>query len=431
MIPIPLRTVQQMKQFAPYTLSDEDKRLDAAEIYALYRTGDIRFLYPDSATKLITYFYKDTPFTTIFDKIAKDIHDRTKNPVYKIDVEPKRLFLSSYDPSTSALQDIHPTDKIDLDRDTYIMIQTDEGSFGHFCGAFYKHRQNKMFVFDSMMYMDHKKNVQSGYFKSFKKAIKDVFVVDRISFICDYYLPSSSSKKNNMMSSYSCEITGGSYNLCNMYLCSIDPPRQFFYDSYIMGTDNQNQYCWMWMLLYLLCKSIGGVYEWQHLHRSIVTHDIIPVVLIKYFISLTLKVDFPETLYKSPFFKKYLNTVVSNAANYRETFDDTNNHFRLMTCNLGSDLLQNDTKIANYKQCVELLFRNVSHILLESLPVHQSQTNTLVNKVTGYIKQNRPLYRKIKSFVEQSSEQQCKDYFAEAKSFVANDKIHIPADKLL
>jgi hypothetical protein len=88
MIPIPLRTDQQMKQFAPYTLSDEDKRLDAAEIYALYRTGDIRFLYPDSATKLITYFYKDIPSTTIFDKIAKDIHDRTKGPVYKIDVLP-------------------------------------------------------------------------------------------------------------------------------------------------------------------------------------------------------------------------------------------------------------------------------------------------------------------------------------------------------
>jgi len=434
MIPIPLRTKQQMKQFSPFTLNDENAYLDAGEIYTMIKKEDMRFLYPDSATKLITYFYKDIQSRrNIFDKIAENISTVTKKCIYKIDIYRRTLSLFKYKPVTKIFENKSTTSLLPLDADTYLMVQIDEGDFGHFCGAFYEKDTNTMFIFDSMMFLDHNMKIRSAYLNPFKKAISDIFDMTSIAIVCDYYKPTEAT--TDIMSSYSCEITGGSFRSSNVYICNIArQPINFLYDSYVMGVDNQNQYCWMWMLLYLLSKSIKGDYDWQTIHRLIVTHNTIPVVLIKFFTTLTLNVDFPTELRNSMFFKNYFNCVISNASTYRETFNPINHDFRVMKCVLGCQILKADNYLKDYRECVVYLVDHISEVFVDEISV-QTQSSISVMKIIDYItRKKRFIYTKINKIVKPSSQivtkQTCSSAFDDVMKIINDTTIMVPSSEL-
>lgn len=387
--PIPLRSAHRLQQLAPYHLPLDEQFLDAAEIYTLLRSSDLRLLLPDSATKLFTFFSKDIPEEhdrNLFDRVAEELSSSCV--VYKIDIDKHHYSILRFDPATRILQGIDSQDRIPLlskDR-VVVMMQKDDGNFGHFCGAFF---QDRIFhIFDSMMFINEEGKIVSAYMAMFRRMLHRIFVMDKIKIKIDYYMPPDPF---DMLASYSCEITGGSMRSLNQYACNI--PRQsirFMYDSYVMGVDNQNQYCWLWMILYLLCKTLGGDHDWQILHKKMVEHDIIPVVLIKSFAILTLKTYCPPVLARLSCLERQLRQIVSNAPTYRATFQPDHPNFQLMIIPPISP-----TTLSSYSDATRVLMASLHklHPRAASPPSIdiEDRSKRLIHRIMQQIKERWPV----------------------------------------
>jgi hypothetical protein len=387
-LPIPL---QQQQQF----LDPEEKFLDLADLYTVYKTLEISSLFPDSATKMVTKVYKEG---ILFELVADQIYDRTGKKVYLL--EKKDGFISKriYDPEDREFKN---SKKPKLANGTPVIISIDEVDFGHFCGAYYE--DETIFMYDSMMRYEKSQRVSSDYVPKFVVILSETFKLSRDQkFVCDYFHDDESKIP---LEFYSFEITGGALDTKNMYAEAIKAqPVDFMVNSIIMGPDNQNQYCWMWTMLYLLIKVSGN--SWHDFQRKVWERDIIPVSLIKLFLSLVVKVDnFPVLVGNSKsarFFKLYFNTVMSNYPTYREIFNPSHSNFELYENVIGSAILNNDSHLTDYFQCVEFLIKilNQEQIVLQK--IRPRNNPILVQKILGLINQHREVKKWIESFGETS-----------------------------
>jgi len=393
-LPIPL---QQQQQF----LDPEEKFLDLADLYTVYKTHEISSLFPDSATKMVTKVYKDRDDDepTIFELVAEQIYDRTGKKVYLLEKK-KDGFISKqiYNPQTGWFKN---SKKPKLENGTPVIISIDEIDFGHFCGAYYK--DETIFMYDSMMRYEKSQRVSSDYVPKFVKILTETFrLSSRQKFVCDYFYDDESKIP---LEFYSFEITGGALDTENMYAGAIKAqPVDFMVDSIIMGPDNQNQYCWMWTMLYLLVKVSGN--SWHDFQRKVWELDIIPVTLIKLFFSLIIKVDnLPQLIgtgKSARFFKLYFNTIMSNYPTYRGIFNPSHSNFELYENVIGSAILNDDSHLTDYFQCVEFLIKilNQDQVVLQK--IRPRNNLVLVQKILRLINQHREIKKWIESFGETS-----------------------------
>jgi hypothetical protein len=149
-------------------------------------------------------------------------------------------------------------------------------------------------------------------------------------------LPVTKIVKDCNHSGYSMEITGGCLDVDNEYISSDD--KKWKLDMKYLGVDNQNQFCYMWSILYLLFKSADK--NFPEFLKSICDNKKIPLVIIKTFIYGLLKYLKPKYEYISkhlnPFFEMHFYTYTSNAlvydldkSNSESIFCDQNNNFTI------------------------------------------------------------------------------------------------------
>jgi hypothetical protein len=368
-LPIPL---QQQQQFIP----TEEKYLDFADLYSIYSTHHISSLYPDSATKMITKVWKDCAHLkdSIFTLVAAQIFKKSKeNKIYYIvqtrnndeETMERKVFKSG--------MFVDFADKPSLSNNTFIILsyQDNNTGFGHYCGVCIIN--NEILMYDSMM-RNNGTEIESDYIDTFQGLLQDCFTIPEfmIFFKIDYYFQPSTS----VLDFYSFEITGGELSYPNLYSIANFKKQnlKFVADSIILGSDGQNQYCWMWTLLYLLIKA-SDIIEWQEFQTIVWGKNIIPVSLIKLFISLVLKVESPTKLLgtskSASFFKQYFNSILCNAPSYRETFDSRNKEFILWQSNVGTTILQSSTiSFPDYFTCIERLIETIQddQMNLETIP---------------------------------------------------------------
>jgi len=402
-LPIPL---QQQQQFIP----TDEKYLDFADLYSIYSTHHISSLYPDSATKMITKVWKDCPHLddSIFTLVAAQIATKSReNKIYYIQltVEDEDETIEKKMFKSGVFVDF--TNKTLLTNNTFIILsyQDDSIGFGHYCGVYVK--DEEIYMYDSMM-KNTGAEIESDYIDTFKQLLRDCFTIPApFKFEIDYYFQASTS----ILDFYSFEITGGELSYPNLYSIATFKKQnlKFVADSIILGSDGQNQYCWMWTLLYLLIKA-SDIIEWQEFQTIVWGKNIIPVSLIKLFISLLLKVESPTKLLgtskTASFFKQYFNSVMSNAPTYRETFDSRNKEFILWQSKFGSTILQDSTiSFPDYFSCIERLVQTIQEdqMNLETIPTVIGPQ--VVSSIMTWINQpaNRVFRDRLEKYCPQST----------------------------
>ena len=388
-LPIPLQRQQQF-------LDPKEKFLDLADLYSVYKTREISSLFPDSATKMVTKVYKEG---VLFELVADQIHDRTGKKVYLLEKKnDKTISKKIYNPKTGWFNDSKQTK---LENGTPIIISIDEDDFGHYCGAFYK--DGTIYMYDSMMRYEKSRRVSSDYVTKFVDILKETFGLSSDQkFVCDYFYDDESK---NPLDFYSFEITGGALDTENIYGGAIKAqPVNFMVNSIIMGPDNQNQYCWMWTMLYLLIKVSGN--SWHEFQRKVWYHNIIPVSLIKLFLSLVVKVDnFPDLVGNSKnarFFKLYFNTVMSNYTTYREIFNPSHSNFELYENVIGTGILNGDFQPTDYFHCVECLIAVLDQDQVVLQKIRPRNNPILVENILRLINQHLEIKKWIESFGDTS-----------------------------
>lgn len=212
---------------------------------------------------------------------------------------------------------------------------------------------------------------------------------------------------------YPCEVTGGAFGVDNDY---IDGEYDFhnqeinerrYYDisgklrdranlelwrtdMYVIGNDNQNQFCYMWTILYMICKVYSlrdSRYQWESLHKFMCDRNIIPVSFIKLFISLTTRLQYIRDnshlhdLLTDEFFIKWFNTFTTNSLNY--SFAMVINEFFQAESIMGSRVLQSDKPIKNLFDCLE----QFNSILTSNngIPLNRLRCYNENSSVTKYI----------------------------------------------
>lgn len=413
-LPLPLMSTQQLSQYSPFEL--DERFLDLAEIYSLLRTGNISSLYPDSCTKLVTFFYKDIPDgKNIFKMFGETVQGHT----CLLEIHHNRTFTMK----RFINHDFVISDDKTIVTNTFIIISLDEGDFGHYCGVFY--RNHTFYLYDSIMYSTGY-SVQSNYLHIWKKYLMRAFdVSEDVEFIKDYNFVSD--RENNGFDCYSCEITGGAVEVENRYAFFVqDQSVSFATDTIMMGVDNQNQYCWMWTIFYLLTKALRNKkYDWINFHKMIQNKNIIPVVFIKLFISLIIQMD-SNFLSSKKFFIKYFNTVITNHSNYKDTFETSNDTFSLMKCPIGEEILSTKQDLNNLFDCVTKLYDIIYNDYCVLIPDRQIPFNDM-DIVNRYVKKNVPgLLTKY-----MNNTKKIKDYnkfFAEFLKFYNKNQIEFKID---
>ena len=149
---------------------------------------------------------------------------------------------------------------------------------------------------------------------------------------------------NNKDSNYIMEITGGTPNVFNVYLhnlCKEDVRFGFkpLYDMF--GVDNQNQFCYMWAILYLWVNIFNpGNFPFSFIHKQICDHQIIPVQFIKSFVywliyffrqEKSVLTEQMEDILSDTYFNRHFYQITSNGTTYGKngTFNCYNTTYTL------------------------------------------------------------------------------------------------------
>jgi hypothetical protein len=196
-----------------------------------------------------------------------------------------------------------------------------DATFGHYGGVIYDYNESydKLLMFDSMMNTDSNEDVASAYGTIFTEIIKnDIFVFDYLGqtdpqVIFDIY------RTPDSVGTYPFEITGGAIELENQFIENTKFKNRSKINRYIHCTDNQNQFCYMWVFLYLsfkLCKYYKVIKgrdtsNFIRFHKKICKLNCIPLVLIKTFIFNTFYLDYIKPM---PIIQKCLE--LANPTNY-------------------------------------------------------------------------------------------------------------------
>lgn len=362
-LPTPLELRENCEK--KYGFPDDDTYFDLYQIFTLYQTKNISLLYPDNATKIFTHIYNNDKHH-IFEHFIDDICTRAHTAIIYIttvDDDPIRTStVKQYIPNASkagytmkkipvnkriSINDIH---KMGVTTIAFIFEYSPvpDSQFGHYGVAVYNcDTPDILCIFDSMMNTDADDTEPSTYSTIFTSIMKDdVINFDylgntdpRVTF--DLYRVSNP----NDAGVYAFELTGGALEVPNAYIDDMSSStgnKQRIY-RYIHCSDNQNQFCYMWVFLYLTIK-LSPQYERMNnipsrnipdfitFHKSICDRKIIPLTIIKTFAFHTFYLDYIRNiniirkciLKKSPdmaecFFMKYFRTFTALDSQYPDS----------------------------------------------------------------------------------------------------------------
>jgi hypothetical protein len=324
--------------FSTHGFRVKDRYIDLYQSYVLMRNaGRVELLHPDGATKLFSSYYNNERFG-VFESFLTDISRsgfrlfhliRTMVEIAEETYE-QRTQLRQYDPRTRKFTIVTKSSKIPLDAtNTIIMIEYGEEDvgFGHYGACYISDIKPKIIsIYDSMMYAESADiEATSDYLDLFIALVSKYFNTEDFDFEPDYY-----------PGGYSCELTGGSLGLKNDYITKANGSLEWTLDNYVMGVDNQNQFCYMWTILYIVSKTAGYRHpdvDFLNIHRLMYEHKIIPVAFIKTFISYTFCIDYIRDnfskLLRNDFFHTFFGTITSNGTNYNDVFNTENTAFTL------------------------------------------------------------------------------------------------------
>jgi hypothetical protein len=405
----------------------EDKYIDITQI-SNYLLGnyDLNFLYHDNATKLFTsifnnekyqifeilvqnllgeFIYHKLPldFYHIRNKKNEDSYDfkyfYTTNTGIKLNTD---TFYKIYEEKINKkiIQKTNPP-PFSFTKDVCVLalFEFDEDDFGHY-GAMFFNGVDTIHIFDSMMRSTNNRVNTSSY--NFRDIfINNLFNTTGLNFVNDLYTDES---KNI----YSLEITGGSYNVKNPLISTHIYHRENSFKQYILGVDNQNQFCYMWALLYIIVNGVNIIKEKKNqqnqqngkpplnivsfidLHDFIIKNTIIPVVAIKTFILLLLQYYTPNIdkvrykqasnlLIEEPFFIQNFNKIVTNNINYNLVFADNISEFKSYM--FGTNKIYTTTDFL--EDICDYFYNELSNLIYNEVPV--AKNNDIQIHIETYI----------------------------------------------
>jgi hypothetical protein len=365
--------------------------IDVSQICNLLLGGqDLNFLYNDGAMQIFTSFFNNSElyaFEILFNNLVNELlNNKVKMQIYHIkknNIQKSPFVISKFSnitvkgdlrkvpfstlndvvesvingtkPNGSGYQDIQPIFNFISGVYVLCLFEYDEGTFGHY-GTMFFDGVDTIYNFDSMM---HSKSGTVELEYNFNDIfIKKLFIIPPgMNFTNDIFTDPTTNI-------YSLEITGGSYNVENPLITYNNPDPEIenekkfnAFKQYIIGVDNQNQFCYMWAILYILLtgtnlikqKNNQPVISFIDLHQKIILNKTIPVVAIKIFILILLRYYEPLLdngynehirlpLIRDTYFMKnfrkfisnsiYYNSVEYNGVNYYGIFDDPVHDFK-------------------------------------------------------------------------------------------------------
>lgn len=386
----------------------DDMFLDLYQAYSVLRLGCVNFLYPDNANKIFANYYNNAEYG-VFESFMYDISehitfyyikegnfDSMETGVYIFNRSTKKLKkVPKKTKSKSSQISLTSDGKIKMDHNMIIMIEYKENEdFGHYGACFYKHSSTEIDIFESM----YSVSIDDEYMENFMNIIRQYFDVGDKNFNTDVYRGDDE---------YPCEITGGAFGVYNNFIegefenrPDVPPHlRKLWYaDMYIMGNDNQNQFCYMWTILYITSKVFNlkrGFFQWVDIHKFICQNNIIPVAFIKLFVSLTTRLKYIrenphlQNLLSDDFFNEFFNTFTTNDLNY--LFKLVPDRFFQVESPIGTLILQNKSVVTdNLLDCLNELNSIISQHKLPLRPLKCWNENTTISKYICHVLDKLP-----------------------------------------
>lgn len=316
-------------------VQEEDDHLDIYQALAIRYTDSIYGPIPDNTNKIFSRIYNHDgyrAFETYFDQLRRIVEGGT------IDIT---LMFFDKDPRKDKIGTEHSSLKMDKKGKTdmsrrkdmsFFLCSIEEGDFGHYgVFVFDPKTPGTVYYYDSMLSSN---NQQNYYLVEFKKLMKRYFVLPAVIVVDFPEGPYGSDKI------YSMEATGGNNDLESPY---VDPKpalvganKEWCLKFQALCSDNQNQFCYMWSILYMLCKILFlkgiSTMDWTEFLSSVCGHQLLPLVVIKVFIMLTIRIMPPEIKQiwtTIPLLSQYFTLISTNAVTYHESFDMSKTEFAL------------------------------------------------------------------------------------------------------
>lgn len=339
--------------------SESERDMDISQLYKLYRFDyNLLSLAPDAGTKMFTWIFNRTEyqmFEILFESII------SSNPEYNLyhikatnitndgndTITIDGIQMYSYVRKKVVVKNLKTNSHINAEKNLIFLEYNDNNDFGHYGGFKYVKSSNQLDLFDSMM-VSTKYEKSGSYEINFRNIVYAVF-------------PEIENANVNIDISYtpdifSLEITGGLFEVPNTFINQMDilstyigQNKYFNIDSYILGVDSQNQYCYMWTILYLISKTQVNPLEFQELYLNIFNMNLLPIVVIKIFCYLLVTKFKPSNINKTSIkqyndnielllsdgiFSYLYKFISTNNMLYTECFKNENDTFNLYEINL-------------------------------------------------------------------------------------------------
>ena len=192
---------------------------------------------------------------------------------------------------------------------------------------------------------------------------------------------------------YSMEATGGNIDLLSPYI-DIDIPfsqaqKEWCIKFQTLCSDNQNQFCYIWSILYMLCKVLFlkkiSKTDWTQFIKKICRIRLLPLVVIKLFIKLSIGIMPAEIqqIWKTiPLLRDYFGIITTNATTYNESFNMANSDFGLYNITIksrGKTTLHSTNLIDTWNVLVKNIYNY--NIRLEKMDTDKYKNDRLVEDI--------------------------------------------------
>lgn len=348
----------------------EDDHLDVFQMLSVLYTDSIFGVIPDNCNKIFSKLYNSSRYD------ALESYFREFRRIYpELNISYMEFHKNK---KNDIVGDIKGISRLPDKSPSVFVCSGHEGTFGHYVVMIYhpeKH-PDTLFYYDSML---RSKNDDEGYQKRFREYLGRYYVLPK-EFVVDF--PDGPYGPDHI---YSMEATGGNPELCNPYITGDEKftgaMKDWLIRFQVLGPDNQNQFCYMWSLLYVLCKlcffrGISAI-DWPEFLQTACHHQILPIVLIKIFITLTIPVmnaQIREKWITIPLLAQYFNLILTNSIRYNDTFHDNDYAFYSIRCKYPSISNLKDAWIAMTNKT---FYRNVR---LEKTS-HKYENTTVRDKI--------------------------------------------------
>lgn len=342
----------EFREWINATFGIKNNMLDIYQASSIYLTQSVSMIFPIKANEYINHMYNQVRaglveriMNTLYDTVKRQRPGTVFRYVHLLQDKHKKVSITAF-PDLQT-QPLHDTDCVCI----YVETAQIDG-FGHF-GAFFYDGNNLSF-YDSML----RRGKTSGYLGTF---------TDMLAKALPFFRP----RLQNLIvdfddTFYSMEDTGGQNDVFNSGLAAVTATTRWFLESLLLGPDAQNQYCYMWAIMYLVCKVLHfcddtKYMDWLTLCEKITTHEIIPLVVVKLFILLSSGTNLFKSfqpLWKNEFISTWYPCFTSNSKQYRSTLDPANQEFSIYKIHLTRSQLKNSSVVDSWRRFLHMIENN-------------------------------------------------------------------------